>query len=72
MVSFWVVPSSLFSLPGAPVGRVWANPIIGIAIKAAIFPMHLWLPDAYTYSPSIVSTVDGEGSFSSGFCADLE
>jgi len=30
--------------------------IIGIGIKAAIFPLHLWLPDAYTYSPSIVST----------------
>jgi len=29
---------------------------IGIALKAAIFPLHLWLPDAYTYSPSIVST----------------
>ncbi len=29
---------------------------IGIAIKAAIFPLHLWLPDAYTYSPVIVST----------------
>jgi len=30
--------------------------IIGISLKAAIFPLHLWLPDAYTYSPSIVST----------------
>ena len=30
--------------------------IIGIGIKAAIFPLHLWLPDAYTHSPSIVST----------------
>lgn len=29
---------------------------IGIALKAAIFPLHLWLADAYTYSPSIVST----------------
>ena len=30
--------------------------IVGIGIKAAIFPLHLWLPDAYTYSPSIVAT----------------
>ena len=30
--------------------------VVGISIKAAIFPLHLWLPDAYTYSPSIVST----------------
>ena len=30
--------------------------VVGIGIKAAIFPLHLWLPDAYTYSPSIVST----------------
>ncbi len=29
---------------------------IGIALKAAIFPLHLWLPDAYGYSPSIIST----------------
>ncbi|MEQ8290416.1 MAG: monovalent cation/H+ antiporter subunit D family protein [Gammaproteobacteria bacterium] len=29
---------------------------IGIGLKAAIWPLHLWLPDAYTYSPSIVST----------------
>ena len=30
--------------------------VVGIGIKAAIFPLHLWLPDAYTHSPSIVST----------------
>jgi len=30
--------------------------VVGIGIKAAIFPLHLWLPDAYHYSPSIVST----------------
>lgn len=29
---------------------------IGIGLKAAIWPLHLWLPDAYSYSPSIVST----------------
>lgn len=30
--------------------------VIGVGIKAAMFPLHLWLPDAYTYSPSIAST----------------
>lgn len=30
--------------------------IIGVGIKAAMFPLHLWMPDAYSYSPSIVST----------------
>lgn len=26
--------------------------LFGIGIKTAIFPLHAWLPDAYTYSPS--------------------
>ena len=30
--------------------------IFGVALKAAVFPLHAWLPDAYSYSPSIVST----------------
>ena len=28
---------------------------IGIALKIALFPLHLWLPNAYTYAPSVVS-----------------
>jgi len=28
---------------------------IGIAIKCALFPLHTWLPSAYTYAPSTVS-----------------
>lgn len=28
---------------------------VGIGLKLALFPMHLWLPNAYTYAPSAVS-----------------
>jgi multicomponent Na+:H+ antiporter subunit D len=28
---------------------------IGLAIKAALFPLHGWLPDVYTYAPASVS-----------------
>lgn len=28
---------------------------IGLAIKAALFPLHAWLPDVYTYAPAPVS-----------------
>lgn len=29
--------------------------IVGIALKLALFPLHLWLPNAYTYAPSAVT-----------------
>ena len=28
---------------------------VGISLKLALFPLHLWLPNAYTYAPSAVS-----------------
>jgi multicomponent Na+:H+ antiporter subunit D len=28
--------------------------VVGLAIKTALFPMHGWLPDAYTYAPAPV------------------
>ncbi len=31
--------------------------LIGMGIKTALFPMHIWLPDAYTYAPSAASAV---------------
>jgi multicomponent Na+:H+ antiporter subunit D len=29
--------------------------VIGVAIKIALFPLHRWLPDSYTFAPSAVS-----------------
>lgn len=29
--------------------------IVGLAIKMGLFPLHLWMPDAYTHAPSAVS-----------------
>jgi len=29
--------------------------VIGISIKMAMYPLHIWLPDAYTHAPSAIS-----------------
>ena len=31
--------------------------MVGIALKLALFPLHLWLPNAYTYAPSAVTVL---------------
>jgi multicomponent Na+:H+ antiporter subunit D len=31
--------------------------MVGFSIKTALFPLHIWLPDAYTYAPSPVSAL---------------
>lgn len=31
--------------------------IVGLSIKTALFPLHMWQPDAYTYAPSVVSAL---------------
>ncbi len=30
--------------------------VVGIGLKLALFPLHLWLPNAYTYAPSVVTS----------------
>lgn len=48
-------------LPGLTHSRTillgFAFILIGISIKTALFPLHVWLPDAYTYAPSAASAV---------------
>ncbi|WP_144395304.1 monovalent cation/H+ antiporter subunit D family protein [Pleionea sediminis] len=29
--------------------------LVGVALKLALFPLHFWLPNAYTYAPNIVT-----------------
>lgn len=31
--------------------------MVGIALKMALFPLHVWLPDAYTKAPSVASAL---------------
>ena len=31
--------------------------MVGLGLKMALFPLHLWLPNAYTYAPSSVSAL---------------
>ena len=39
-----------------PVLAAFAFITVGLALKAALFPLHLWLPNAYAYAPSAVSS----------------
>jgi len=38
-----------------PVLTALAFLTVGMSLKLALFPLHLWLPNAYTYAPSVVS-----------------
>jgi len=37
------------------VHTAYAFIVVGIALKLALFPLHLWLPNAYTYAPTVVT-----------------
>jgi multicomponent Na+:H+ antiporter subunit D len=38
-----------------PVVAALAFLTVGISLKLALFPLHLWLPNAYAYAPSVVT-----------------
>ncbi len=39
------------------VQMAFAMIVVGVMIKAYIFPLHLWQPDVYTYAPSTISSL---------------
>jgi len=46
---------ALYASPAVKTAFVFI--FIGFAIKIALFPLHAWQPDAYTYAPSAVSVI---------------
>ncbi len=51
----------LMSVPGILESRTvlvaFAFLLVGLSMKMALFPLHMWLPRAYTYAPSAVSAL---------------
>jgi multicomponent Na+:H+ antiporter subunit D len=43
----------------APIQAALAFILVGAGIKFAMFPAHVWMPNAYTYAPSLVSAFFG-------------
>ncbi|MCP1727066.1 multicomponent Na+:H+ antiporter subunit D [Natronospira proteinivora] len=39
----------------ATIRAAFAFLAVGISLKLALFPLHLWLPNAYTYAPSMIT-----------------
>ena len=50
------IPLCLLRVPAAIVAAVIFI-VIGISLKMALFPLHFWLPDVYTYAPSAVTAL---------------
>lgn len=51
------IAQQIITMPGNRVVEMgFAFILVGIGLKAALFPLHLWLPGAYAYAPSFVTT----------------
>jgi multicomponent Na+:H+ antiporter subunit D len=59
-LNFVDVAEQLAALPsGGPAAVALALMLVGFGIKAALFPMHAWLPDAYSYAPNVTTAFLG-------------
>jgi multicomponent Na+:H+ antiporter subunit D len=43
--------------PNRTVNTAFALLVVGLGLKMALFPVHAWLPNAYTYAPSAVTSL---------------
>jgi multicomponent Na+:H+ antiporter subunit D len=51
------IAQSIAARPGDRVIEVgFAFILVGIGLKTALFPLHLWLPNAYAFAPNFVTT----------------
>ncbi len=54
------VAERLAQLPqSGPASVALALMLVGFGIKAALFPLHAWLPDAYSYAPNVTTAFLG-------------
>lgn len=51
--------NTLIAIPDLATNRTvlvaFAFLLVGLSLKSALFPLHMWLPGAYTYAPSAIS-----------------
>jgi multicomponent Na+:H+ antiporter subunit D len=58
MADVQAILPSVLNQPSAPAVIIaLALMVLGMGIKMALFPLHGWLPDAYTYAPSTTSAI---------------
>jgi multicomponent Na+:H+ antiporter subunit D len=59
-LNFADVAEKLRQMPDTgPAAVALAFMLVGFGIKAALFPLHAWLPDAYSYAPNVTSAFLG-------------
>ena len=51
------VTGRLGNAPSLPVAVAFGALTLGFMVKAAVFPLHIWLPDAHAIAPSPVSAI---------------